>query len=74
MEHENLAGDAKGKGTNGYHREAESTDAPEGGGPPRSSDESSVMGLERPARLCLVHQWVRHGRPEGAKALVEMLS
>ena len=29
MERENLAGDAKGKGASGYHREAESTDAPE---------------------------------------------
>src|SRR5262249_18814715 len=36
MERENLAGDAKGKGTSGSHREAESTDAPERGGPPRS--------------------------------------
>src|SRR5215472_8043327 len=46
-ERENLAGDAKGKGASGSHREAESTDAPERGGPPRSSDEGSVMGLER---------------------------
>ena len=29
---ENLAGDAKGKGTSGDNREAESTDAPERGG------------------------------------------
>src|SRR6478672_8454864 len=47
MERENLAGDAKGKGASGYNREAESTDAPERGGLPRSSDEDSVMGLER---------------------------
>src|SRR5262245_39984505 len=46
-ERENLAGDAKGKGTSGSNREAESTDAPERGGPPRSSDEGPVMGLER---------------------------
>src|SRR5215472_14430386 len=46
-ERENLAGDAKGKGASGSNREAESTDAPERGGPPRSSDEGSVMGLER---------------------------
>ena len=38
-ERENLAGDAKGKGTSGANREAESTDAPERGGLPRSSDE-----------------------------------
>src|SRR6266446_6464867 len=42
-ERENLAGDAKGKGTSGSNREAESTDAPERGGLPRSSDEASVM-------------------------------
>src|SRR5215831_12689315 len=47
MERENLAGDAKGKGASGSHCEAESTDAPERGGPPRSSAEGSVMGLER---------------------------
>ena len=47
MERENLAGDAKGKGTSGYNREAESTDAPERVGLPRSSDEGPVMGLER---------------------------
>jgi hypothetical protein len=38
-ERENLAGDAKGKSTSGSDREAESTDAPERGGLPRSSDE-----------------------------------
>src|SRR5262245_57136214 len=46
-ERENLAGDGKGKGASGSNREAESTDAPERGGPPRSSDEGPVMGLER---------------------------
>ena len=50
-ERENLAGDAKGKGTSGDHREAESTDAPERGGLPRSSDEGPVMGLERRGRV-----------------------
>ena len=40
MERENLAGDAKGKGTSGSNREAESTDAPERGGLPRSSYEA----------------------------------
>jgi tripartite-type tricarboxylate transporter receptor subunit TctC len=39
-ERENLAGDAKGKCTSGSNREAESTDAPERGGLPRSSDEA----------------------------------
>ena len=37
MERENLAGDVKGKGASGSNREAESTDAPERGGLPRSS-------------------------------------
>jgi hypothetical protein len=39
MERENLAGDAKGKGTSGSNREAESTDAPARGGLLRSSEE-----------------------------------
>src|ERR1700682_6200789 len=47
MERENLTGDAKGKGASGSNREAESTDAPERGGLPRSSDETSVMAVER---------------------------
>src|SRR5258708_29224184 len=47
MERENLAGDGKGKGTSGSNREAESTDAPERGGLPRSSDEAGVMPVER---------------------------
>jgi hypothetical protein len=51
MERENLAGDAKGKGASGLNREAESTDAPERGGLPRSSDEDPVMGLERRGRV-----------------------
>src|SRR5271169_5841525 len=45
MERENLTGDAKGKGASGSNREAESTDAPERGGLPRSSGEGPVMGL-----------------------------
>ncbi len=47
MERENLAGDAKGKGASGDHREAESSDAPARGGLLRRSDEGPVMGLER---------------------------
>src|SRR6266850_1830073 len=46
-ERENLVGDAKGKGTSGSNREAESTDAPERGGLPCSSDEAGVMIVER---------------------------
>ena len=40
MERENLDGDAKGKGTSGANREAESTDAPARGGLLRSSVEA----------------------------------
>src|SRR5947208_15988557 len=47
MERENMTGDAKGKGTSGSNREAESTDAPERGGLPRSSDDAAVMAVER---------------------------
>src|SRR5215467_5719065 len=47
MERENLAGDAKEKGTSGSNRKAESTDAPERGGLPRSSGEVAVMAAER---------------------------
>ncbi len=51
---ENLAGDAKGKGASGDHREAESTAAPERGGLPRGRDEGSVMGLERRGQVIAV--------------------
>src|ERR1700757_1564718 len=48
-ERENLAGDAKGKGSSGANRKAESTDAPERGGLLRSSEEAAVMVVERRA-------------------------
>ncbi len=50
---ENLTGDGKGKGTSGSNREAESTDAPDRDGLPRSSDEGSVMELERRGRAII---------------------
>ena len=50
-ERENLTGDAKGKGTSGSNREAESTDALERDGLPRSSDEAAVMAVERRGRV-----------------------
>src|ERR1700676_4429336 len=53
-ERENLAGDAKGKGTSGANREAESTDAPERGGLPCSSDEAGVMLVERRGQVIAV--------------------
>ena len=65
MERENLTGYAKGKGASGSNREAESTDAPERGGLPRSSDEGSVIGLERRGRVIAVDlgQPVRREEP-----------
>jgi hypothetical protein len=50
-ERENLTGDAKGKGTSGANREAESTDAP-GGGLLRSSD--GAMPVERRRQVTAV--------------------
>src|SRR6202022_3557313 len=54
MERENLAGDVKGKGASGTNREAESTDAPERGGLPRSSVEAGVMPGERRGRVIAI--------------------
>ena len=51
MERENLAGDDKGKDASGSNREAESTDAPERGGLPHSSEEAGVMPVERRGRV-----------------------
>jgi hypothetical protein len=64
-ERENLAGDDKGKGASGSNREAESTDALERGGLPRSSDEGSVMGLEPRGQVIAVDlgQLVRRDEP-----------
>jgi hypothetical protein len=53
-ERENLAGDGKGKGASGSNREAESTDAPGRGGLLRSSDEASVMLVERRERAIAI--------------------
>ena len=65
MERENLTGDAKGKGTSGSSREAESTDAPERGGLPRSSSEAGVMLVERRGQVIAVDlgQSVRREEP-----------
>ena len=54
MERENLLGDAKGKGTSGNNREAESTDASGRGGPSRNSDEAGVTPVERRGRATVV--------------------
>src|SRR4029077_21222583 len=53
-ERENLASDAKGKGTSGSIREAESTDALERGGLLRSSYEAGVMLAERRGQVIAV--------------------
>src|SRR5438445_12092313 len=69
-ERENLAGDAKGKGASGYNREAESTDAPERGGLPRSSAEAGVTRVERRGWVIAVElaQTVVAGRsPKGQR-------
>src|SRR3982074_2638279 len=47
MERENLFSDVKGQATSGSNREGESTEAERRDGAARSSDEGSVMGLER---------------------------
>src|SRR5437868_15475749 len=47
MERENLTGDAKGKGASGSNREAESTDAPERGGLPRSSGRTGPVATQQ---------------------------
>ena len=47
MERENLHGNAKGKGTSGANREAESTDVPVRGGLLRISVEADVMSAEQ---------------------------
>jgi hypothetical protein len=54
MERKNLAGDGKGKGASSSSDKAESTDAPERGGLPCSSDEGPVMGLERRGQAIVV--------------------
>src|ERR1700730_13894217 len=53
-ERENLTGDANGKGASGSNREAESTDAPERGGLPCSSDEAGAMLVERRGQVIAV--------------------
>ncbi len=50
-EQENLSRRCEGKTPSGGHRKGESTDAPHGGGTPRSSDEVPVMGMERRRRI-----------------------
>jgi hypothetical protein len=64
-ERENLAGDAKGKGASGSNRKAESTDAPERDGLPRSSAEVAVMAMERRGQVIAVDlgQLVRREEP-----------
>src|SRR6266508_2544177 len=67
-ERENLDGDGKGKGTSGANREAESTDAPERDGLPRSSDEAGVMLVERRGRVIAVELGPTGGARRSPKA------
>src|SRR5712691_12823906 len=67
-ERENLAGDGKGKGTSGANREAESTDAPERDGLPRSSNETGVMLVERRRRVTDVELGPTGGARRSPKA------
>src|ERR1700693_5712400 len=57
----------KGKGASGSNREAESTDAPERGGLPRSSVEAGVMLVERRGWVIAAERgdWVKPGRTRG---------
>src|SRR3981189_3889248 len=66
-ERENLAGDVKGKGASGSNREAESTDAPERGGLPCSSDEAGIMLVERRGRVIAVELGPPGGAGRGPK-------
>src|SRR5271156_2702694 len=69
-ERENLAGDAKGKSTSGSNRQAESTDAPERGGLPRSSNEAGVMLVERRGQVTDVESeptGLHREEPEGSE-------
>src|SRR3984893_15615895 len=71
-ERENLAGDGKGKGASGSNREAESTDAPERGGLPCSSDEAGVMRVEGRGQVIAVaseptgNRWSSNSRRKAA--------
>src|SRR6266487_4570366 len=67
-ERENLAGDGKGKGASGSNREAESTDAPERGGLPRSSVEAGVMLVERRGQVIVVELGPTGGAGRSPKA------
>src|SRR5712671_7420554 len=71
MERENLAGDAKGKGASGSNREAESTDAPDRGGLPRSSVEAGVMLVERRGRVIAVELGPTGGARRSPKGSAE---
>src|SRR6202158_883244 len=64
MERENLHGDAKGKGTSGSNRKAESTDAPVRGAPPRRSDEAGQCPWREGGGSPTLDRvnWCRHNR------------
>src|ERR1700739_2405834 len=59
-ERENLSLRCQGRRPSGAHRKDQSTEAGHGGGPARSRDEGSVMGLDR--RGCVVQPSARGNR------------
>ena len=63
-ERENLLFDAKGEATSGSNREGESTEAERRDGAARSSDEGSVIGLERRGCVCSAES-IGQLRPSG---------
>ena len=61
---ENLHGDAKGKGTSGADRKAESTDAGSRDGVARSSEEDPVTGSERRRDIVRLYRKVNRKRED----------
>jgi hypothetical protein len=74
MERENLAGDAKGKGTSGSNREAESTDAPERGGQQRGqviaigSGQLATGGTDSQWKAATFVRWHEPYESRGSRA------
>jgi hypothetical protein len=69
MERENLAGDAKGKGTSGSNREAESTDAPlKFPGPTRHSRRLRSFG-RRTTHPKLANSWLACRKHSGGSLI-----
>lgn len=61
----------KGRTPSGWNREGQSTDAWQGDGPPRSSDETPVMGAEQRGRVVLVRLLVNRSAREEPDERIE---